>query len=264
MHGTLPGPLLSFLALSGLFGLIEAFRSHARRQPIFRQGYLTDVIYWLATPFLGKAIVTLSVGLAALPLILLLYGRFDRATWPSGHGPLARLALWQQAILILLVSDFIGYWMHRLFHGGRLWRFHAVHHSSTQLDWLSSVRVHPVNEVLMRIAGALPLLACGFKFIAVAGILPFLTFFAILLHANLDWDFGPFRYFIASPCFHRWHHADEREAEDKNFAGLFPIYDLMFGTFYLPRHRLPEHFGTGTPVPAGLLGQLAFPFRKQP
>ena len=263
MRSTFAGIMIAFIVLSIVFGLIEAFRSRSRRQPIFRRGYLTDVVYWLFTPVVTRSVVTVCVAIAALPIAFLIYGRVDRDMLLAGYGPLSRLPLWEQAILILLVSDFIGYWMHRLFHGRRLWLFHAVHHSSTDLDWLSSVRVHPVNDVLMRIASTLPLLLFGFKVTAVASILPFLTLFAILLHANLDWDFGPFRYLIASPCFHRWHHTDEREARDKNFAGLFPIYDVMFGTFYMPRNRSPEIFGTATPVPAGLLGQLVFPFRRQ-
>ena len=263
MRGTFAGILIAFVALSMAFGLVEAFRSRTRRQPIFRRGYTTDVTYWLFTPVVTRSVVTIAVAAAAAPVALLIYGRVDRETVLAGYGPLSQLPLWQQAILILLIADFVGYWMHRLFHGGRLWRFHAVHHSSTELDWLSSVRVHPLNDALMRISSTLPLLALGFKVTAVASVLPLLTLFAIMLHANLDWDFGLFRFLIASPRFHRWHHTDEQQARDKNFAGLFPIYDLIFGTFYLPRNRLPERFGTSTPVPHGLLGQLAFPFRKQ-
>lgn len=263
MRSTFAGILISFIVLSVVFGILEAVRSKSRRQPIFRHGYLIDVAYWLFTPVVTRSVVSVCVDIAALPVAFLLYGRVDREMLLAGYGPMSRLPLWQQAILILLISDFIGYWMHRLFHGRRLWRFHAVHHSSTELDWLSSVRVHPVNDVLMRLASTLPLLLFGFKVTAVASILPFLTLFAILLHANLDWHFGPLRFVIASPCFHRWHHTNEQEARDMNFAGLFPIYDLIFGTFYLPRNRSPRNFGTATGVPGGLLGQLVFPFRKE-
>jgi sterol desaturase/sphingolipid hydroxylase (fatty acid hydroxylase superfamily) len=154
------------------------------------------------------------------------------------------------------------YWMHRLFHGRRLWRFHAVHHSSVDLDWLSAVRLHPVNDALMRIAGAVPLLALGFAPVAIVGIAPVVTVMAILVHANLDWDWGPLRGVLASPRFHRWHHTDEANARDKNFAGLLPVWDLLFGTYYMPRNRLPQQFGTSSPVPAGLVGQILFPFRS--
>jgi sterol desaturase/sphingolipid hydroxylase (fatty acid hydroxylase superfamily) len=65
------------------------------------------------------------------------------------------------------------------------------------------------------------------------------------------------------PRFHRWHHTDESEARDKNFAGLLPLWDILFGTYYMPRDRRPASYGTATPVPTGLLGQLIFPFRAQ-
>lgn len=152
--------------------------------------------------------------------------------------------------------------MHRAFHGRRLWAFHAVHHSSVDLDWLSAVRLHPVNDAVMRVAGMLPVLALGFAPVAVAGIVPVLTLMAILVHANVDWDWGPFRALIASPRFHRWHHTDETQARDKHFAGLLPLWDILFGTYHMPERQRPTSFGTATPVPTSLVGQIVFPFRK--
>jgi sterol desaturase/sphingolipid hydroxylase (fatty acid hydroxylase superfamily) len=180
----------------------------------------------------------------------------------GGFGPLSRLPLWLQAIVILVLGDFIGYWMHRAFHGRRLWRFHAIHHSSVDLDWLSAVRLHPVNDALMRIAGTLPLLALGLAPAAVVGVVPVLTVMAIVVHANVTWDWGPLRSVVASPRFHRWHHTDETQARDKNFAGLFPLWDILFGTYYMPRQSLPSSFGAGEHIPEGLWGQLLFPFRR--
>src|SRR5262249_19046922 len=127
----------------------------------------------------------------------------------------------------------------RGFHGARLWRAHAVHHSSVDLDWLSAVRLYPVNDLVMRIVGALPILLLGFALIGVTAILPILTLLAILVHANLDWDWGPLRWLIALPRFHRWHQTDESKARDKNFAGLLPLWDILFGTYYMPRDRRP-------------------------
>lgn len=100
------------------------------------------------------------------------------------------------------------------FHGRTLWHFHAVHHCSTEVDWLSSVRLHPVNNVASRVVAVV--------LIALAG---------------LPWTFGPLRYALTSPAFHRWHHTSEAEGMDKNFSGLFPWIDLIFGTFYMPKGR---------------------------
>jgi len=89
---------------------------------------------------------------------------------------------------------------------------------------------------------------------------PFLALFGLLLHANVTWSFGPLRYVIASPAFHRWHHSSEEAGLDRNFAGLFPIWDLLFRTFLVPAHA-PRVFGVGDAIPDGFVGQMAWPFQ---
>jgi sterol desaturase/sphingolipid hydroxylase (fatty acid hydroxylase superfamily) len=213
-------------------------------------------------PFVNHYLVG-GVALLALGVFALItYGRIDQAQILAGFGPLSRLPVAVQAILMLLLSDFIGYWTHRGFHGRRLWPIHAIHHSSRSLDWLSATRVHPVGEIIGRLAIMLPLLAMGFAPMAVGYVAPVIGVFGLLLHANLDWDWGPLRTVIASPRFHRWHHTSEADALDKNFAGLFPVWDILFGTYFMPRDRVPERFGTDTPVPDGLYAQMMFPFRR--
>lgn len=263
MTPTVKSVVISFLILFVAFRLLELFRAKERRLPVLRRGLWTDMIYWCFTPLVTRVVSGIGIAVVVFPIGYVLYGKVDRDLIMHGFGPLSHLALWIQAAGILVLGDFIGYWMHRSFHGRRLWKFHAVHHSSVDFDWLSSVRLHPVNDLLMRIATVLPVLALGFAPIALGGVVPILTMLAILVHANVDWDWGPFRSIVASPRFHRWHHTDETEARDKNFAGLLPLFDILFGTYYMPGDRLPAIFGTATPVPSGLAGQLLFPFRHK-
>jgi sterol desaturase/sphingolipid hydroxylase (fatty acid hydroxylase superfamily) len=89
---------------------------------------------------------------------------------------------------------------------------------------------------------------------------PINVLFSSLVHANLNWTYGPFRYVIASPVFHRWHHTSQEEGRDKNFAPTFPFLDVIFGTFYMPKGKLPETFGVDDPVPDDFIGQLKYPF----
>ena len=96
-----------------------------------------------------------------------------------------------------------------------LWGFHAIHHSSKTVDWLSSVRLHPVNDVVSRVLQVLPLYWIGFNAGVLAGFVPFLTLYALLLHANVNWTYGRLRFVIASPTFHRWHHTSEEEASTR-------------------------------------------------
>ncbi len=259
----LAGLFVGLLLLSAFFWIVESLFAANPDQPRLhrRRGFATDVVYWFATPLVTKSIS--QIGLALL--LVLIYRERPveiREMLLARETGLASQPLWLQAIEILVIGDFIAYWMHRAFHGRRLWKFHAIHHCSKDLDWLSSVRLHPVNDWLTRWVQASALVLLGFSPLAVAAYVPFLTFYAIFLHANVSWGFGPLGKVVASPRFHRWHHTSEDEGLDKNFAGLFPFFDVLFGTYYMPKDRVPKRFGIrNDDVPEGFLGQLAYPFR---
>ena len=254
------------LVLSGAFWLLERWRPSIAGQRRDRAQTLTDLAYWFFTPLVTRFVTRVSVGLVFVLLALGQGVSFDdfRQTVTTRHTSASSLPSWVQIPLILLLADLLAYWSHRLFHGRWLWPFHAIHHSSTTVDWLSSVRLHPVNDVISRIVQVLPLYWMGFNGTVLAAFVPFLTLYALLLHANVSWTYGPLRYVIASPAFHRWHHTSEEEGLDKNFSGLFPFIDAAFGTFYMPTDRQPQRFGIlNSDVPDGLLGQLAYPFRSK-
>ncbi len=261
---TFPGVLATLLILSVIFFVIEriAGRGRNRIQPVFRRGWFTDVVYWFTTILLTKPFVRLMLVLPLTVLILAKVTSVDilRLGEYRGFGPLSRQPVWLQVVQIYLLVDFAGYWNHRLFHRGKWWPFHAVHHSSEDLDWLGSLRVHPVNDLVNKMVQVCPVLLMGYNPTVTLSTAPVLTFYAIFLHANVNWDFGPLRGVIATPVFHRWHHSRDREAWDKNFAGLLPLWDLLFGTYYMPKGRYPENFGICEPMPAGYLGQLWEPF----
>jgi sterol desaturase/sphingolipid hydroxylase (fatty acid hydroxylase superfamily) len=261
--------LLGALAVLSLgFGLLEWRFPSVRGQLKFRRaGYFTDVAWWLFTPTVGKLFtgVIVAVCVIALGAVLgigitgdHLRGIAERDTF------IGRQPLLLQIGAFLLLADFLAYWSHRAHHTlGRLWKLHAVHHSSTEVDWLSSVRVHPLNDAIGSTVVAAPLLLLGFSVGTLGAYLPFLTLYAIGLHSNLGWSFGPLRHVFASPTYHRWHHSAEPEAINKNFAGLFPFWDRVFGTLYMPKDRQPTTFGVvGDAPPAAFLPQLIYPFRS--
>ncbi len=246
-----------FLVAMIFFWFIERFFAANRQQPFFRKGYKSDVLYWFMTPILSRSAFKYVLVVILLPFI---FKTPENMQAYLEMMPVGELPLPLQIFLMLFVGDFIAYWSHRAFHTGKLWPFHAVHHSSEEVDWLSAVRMHPVNQGAMYIIQVLALLALGFDPRLLAAYLPIITFHAILTHANVPWDFGPLRYVIASPVFHRWHHTVLEEGRDKNFALMFPVFDLMFGTLYMPKGRLPEKFGASTPVPEGFFAQMIYPF----
>ena len=241
-----------------LFAFVERVLGRARG-PWLRRGCWTDAAYWFFTIAVIKPMNRLALMLPVAFLVWLGCASVTdfRNNAYQGFGPLAAQPLALQAIEVYLLADFIAYWTHRLFHRGKWWPFHAVHHSSEHLDWLSAVRVHPVNDLVNKLLQASPLLLLGFNPMVTLSTAPFFTLYAIFLHARVDWDFGPLRWIIATPVFHRWHHSRQAEAIDKNFAGLFPLWDLLFGTLYLPRDKMPEDFGVlEKNFPQDLPGQL--------
>ena len=172
--------------------------------------------------------------------------------------------MWLQTVEILIIADFADYWTHRTFHTSRLWRFHAVHHSAEEMTWLAAGRMHPVNDAVTRVGQVVPIALMGFSAQGIVLAVPYLVFYVIVLHANLRWDFGPLRYVLVSPAYHRWHHTSDAEGLDKNFAGIFPAWDLLFGTCHFPR-REPARFGVNhETLPESLWGQLLYPFRRAP
>ncbi len=254
--------LIGLFILSAFFFVVERVLGRGRKQPVIRKGWWTDVVYWFCTPLVTKQLVGLAIILPVALLVLAGVASVEglKLRTYAGFGPISRQPLWLQGIEIYALGDLIGYWTHRMFHSGRWWPFHAVHHSSEELDWLGSVRVHPVNDLVSKLTQVTPLLLLGFNPWVTLSSAVFFTFYAIFIHANVNWDFGPLRSVIATPVFHRWHHCKDREAWDKNFAGLFPFWDILFGTYYMPKGRYPENFGIHEPMPAGFLGQLWEPF----
>jgi sterol desaturase/sphingolipid hydroxylase (fatty acid hydroxylase superfamily) len=91
------------------------------------------------------------------------------------------------------------------------------------------------------------------------------TLWAFLVHANVRWNLRWVEPFLATPRFHHWHHTnDSPQVLDKNYAAIFPWIDRLFGTLYMPANaRWPAVYGTDTPMPEDLIGQLVQPFKAQ-
>lgn len=222
----------------------------------------TDALWWFLFPLFGRyASLTLIVVIGSFLSI----AGADTEPYLGASGPLSRLPFAAQIVVYLLLADLGLYLTHRAFHGASLWRFHAVHHSPRMLDWISANRFHPVDQALH---GALPdvvLMALGIPPAAIIAVASFQSFHGALIHANLRWDFGPFRYWLVSPVYHRWHHTDVGRGGAKNFAATFPLFDWIFGTLYMPRGELPDAYGVDDPeFPTQWGRQIVYPFLPQP
>ena len=247
--------LLNILLLALLFVPIERLFPRRPEQGVFRIGWTTDGVHFLVSHVMVQALTFLIL--------------FPATTLARFWQPEAlRVALRGQPLLlqfleVLLIADLTQYAVHRAFHRvPALWRFHAVHHSSRDLDWIAGSRLHLVDILATRSLVFLPLFLLGFKESALNAYLGFVSFHAVFIHANLRFRFTALEPFLVMPRFHHWHHASADEARDRNFAVHLPWLDRLFGTAYVPDDRWPDAYGiAGDPVPEGYLRQMAYPFR---
>lgn len=248
--------VLDLLVLALLFIPLErAFALHPE-QRVLRAGLQTDLAHF-AVSHLGVGLIAL-VALSPARVVL---GRVGL------HGLQAAVSsqpLWLQLAAIVLLADLFQYAIHRCFHAlPALWRFHAVHHSSRQLDWLAGSRLHLVDIVVVRAFTLLPLQLLGFSERALVVYLVGVSFHAVWIHANMRPRFGVLRHLVVTPEFHHWHHAADPEAVDRNFAVHLPWIDRLFGTAHVP-DRWPERYGiAGDPVPETWPAQLVWPFGRR-
>jgi sterol desaturase/sphingolipid hydroxylase (fatty acid hydroxylase superfamily) len=246
IFGLLVGALI-FVPLERLFAL-------RKEQKVFRQGWRSDVLHFLFTRTLSEACGFIVIG----SLLLLLHWLVS-PTFQAAVAAQPRLVQFLEAVLIANVG---GYFGHRLSHEiPFLWRFHAVHHSSAQMDWLAAARVHPLDQIVTKSLTLVPLYLMGFSKATFGAYVGLATLHAVFIHANVKFKFGKLRWWLGTPEFHHWHHSNEPQAFNRNFAGELPLLDWIFGTIYLP-DRLPTAYGTNEPVPTGYVGQMLFPFRR--
>ena len=252
--------LVWMLICGATFTLFAVLMPGNTQQKILRKGLLPDIGYWFLCHSLYSQMLTWII--AGLVFVFI----HDSARWGTfmthGFGVFSGLSIFAQLVIVFIVYDLMQYGTHRLFHQKLLWNFHAIHHSSVDLDWLSGTRFHPFNLFIHSVMVGMIVFFLGFDPLVFVIIGPFNIFYSALVHSNVNWTFGPLRYIVASPVYHRWHHTSPAEGGEKNFAPTFPVIDYIFGTFYMPKGEFPTKFGVLDPVPKTLYGQLVYPFRK--
>jgi sterol desaturase/sphingolipid hydroxylase (fatty acid hydroxylase superfamily) len=241
------------LVLAAVFVPLERLAT-LRPQKVLRPLWKTDVVHLIVNNILSTIGLVIVV---AIPAVLL-----RRAVGTGFQHAVTSQSEWLQLLEALAITEVAGYWAHRATHRVPwLWRFHAVHHSISEMDWLAAGRLHPVDQIFTRACVILPLFVLGFSKATFGGYLVFATIWAIFIHANVRFTFGPLRWVVSTPAYHHWHHTNDAGAVNRNFAGQLPIVDLVFGTFHLPAKRWPSTYGIDDPIPGTYLEQLAWPFR---
>jgi sterol desaturase/sphingolipid hydroxylase (fatty acid hydroxylase superfamily) len=249
------GPMKTLLIAAAIFVPFERLAALHGTQPALRPGWAMD------------ALTGLMNGVLLYTALLAVLGGVDAAAaWsvPQLRHWVGLRPLIVQGAIALALGDLGVYAIHRLQHTVPwLWRFHAVHHSAEEMDWLVGFRFHPVDLFLLRLGSLGPLVALNFSPAAIAIFAGVSGWQAWLVHANVRMPYGPMRWLLVSPEFHHWHHSAEREAHDRNYASVVASWDVLFGTIFLPAGRQPLHYGIDERVPAGWIGRFFHPFRPQ-
>jgi sterol desaturase/sphingolipid hydroxylase (fatty acid hydroxylase superfamily) len=249
------GAVIGTLILTILLYGLERLFPEQEHQPALHEGTKINALYFLFDALVAKRLVTAASIVVLIAAVALKMPRLML---------LAHQPLWLQTVEALLVADFCGYWSHRMLHEiPALWRLHKIHHSSERLDWLASARVHPLESVWNRSALLLPLFLLGFSPGITAFFGPLIAIYPVFIHSNVRWGYGWIGYVVASPAFHRWHHSADREALNKNYSGLLPLFDFVFGTAHFPKSGRPVRYGLdGEHAPSSFWQQLKWPFRN--
>ena len=251
----LAGTLVFTLAYLTLFELLVPLEPswHLRREDAW-----PDVAHLvLVNAFSGIGAV------AALSVILRLHqaAGLEYAFWRD--VPLAA-----QAVVAMIVGEFLPYWYHRLSHGNHLflWRVHAIHHITPRLNSLKGSWMHPLNTFVNAFTKMLPVLALGFSEETLVVVSVFSLVIGYLSHANIDARTGFLDYLIATPHVHHFHHS-LRPEEARNYGVNVMLWDLLFGTYFNAPRRVSEVGvqpapGSRYPRLNSVLQQLRFPFER--
>ncbi|MBS1910980.1 MAG: sterol desaturase family protein [Bacteroidetes bacterium] len=252
----MPIAILSPLVVTGcalIIILLERLFPYDRGQPFLRDGLFGDlVLYSIVQSYvLAYVIFGIAHGL-------------DHLTGLSSHGIISGWPIPMQLLLSLVTHDLYIYWFHRLQHRiPALWRIHEAHHSTKDVDWLSGSRSHALEILINQSIEFTPLILLGAHpdVLLYKGMVD--AVWGMYIHSNIDVRSGRLQRVINGPEMHRWHHAVDEDAHNRNFSTKFAIWDWMFGTAYLPTGRKPRGYGLGEePFPHGYLRQLAFAFRR--
>jgi sterol desaturase/sphingolipid hydroxylase (fatty acid hydroxylase superfamily) len=249
-----PSVFASYLFLAVCERLLPWHRSwlHSR-------GDLRTDIGFLGVNALMNATLTPVVLVASTVVGIALSQRIGGDLWPSGWPILPQLAL------ALVVAELVEYSFHRAMHEVPwLWRFHATHHSAPRLYWLNAARFHPIDLFFVGVVKLAPLAVLGAGAPVFALVQLFSAVHGAFQHANVPVRLGPLNWIFSMTELHRWHHSKAIEESNTNYGGNLIVWDVVFGTRFLPADREPpEEIGIEAlpAFPMGFWANLAAPFR---
>ena len=213
-----------------------------------------DALYLVTVQMVLPQILTLFFGITLVRYLQTVDLQVTRL-WPS------QLPLAVQVALMLLVAEFLRYWLHIAAHNTKLlWRLHAVHHSPHKLYWLNVGRFHPLEKALQYLLDALPFIIVGVSEQVLALYLVFYAVNGFFQHSNVDARYGVLNYVVSGAELHRWHHSKLMHESNRNYGNNLIVWDLLFGSWFLPTDRRVGDLGLiNRDYPLSFLEQLKAP-----
>lgn len=191
--------IVNLVFLGFIFIPLERLFPHRPEQTVFRTEWREDLFYYLVSSMLVQVLTFLT--LAPSHAILTHTDLTDLRSL-VGSQP-----LWLQVIEIMILTDFVQYWLHRAFHRvPALWKFHAVHHSAQEMDWIAGARMHFLEVIVLRAVTATPMFVVGFSEAALQTYILIVYVYSSILHSNLRIEPKWLTKVLATPRFHHWHH----------------------------------------------------------
>ncbi len=228
------GTIVMFLILGAIFAPLEHLIPFSRRW-LSDKDATTDWMLFFGGKFWGDYI-SAPIRLATVSIVVQeISPEIGQGYWPGNWNPVV------QVFLLLSVKDFFRYWYHRWMHESEfMWRWHAVHHSSKRLYWFNGTRSHPIEGLVSSLLWGIPLafIQAPVEIVFVTGLLG--RTIGRFQHTNMDLILGPFDYIFSSPKNHRYHHSAKISEGHSNYGGDVIFWDILFGTFYLPKGQQPS------------------------
>ena len=251
----LVGISLFFLVLERIFPW--------RKQKLLRKSILTDTIYLVFNAhYLNIAIETVQIFIL---LKLNDYVKINDYLSIFDIELISGQSFIIQFIILFFTHDFIQWLIHVSLHNiPVLWKFHKIHHTIEELDWIGNFKFHWFEIVVYKSILYFPLAFFGYNSNVLFWFAVFSTAQGHFNHSNLKMSLGPLRYFFNTPVMHVWHHNLLLKKEEKtvNYGINLSIWDWIFNTAYMPKNKHPKKIGIidKNKIPKSFIRQELYPF----
>ncbi|BAO55960.1 sterol desaturase family protein [Nonlabens marinus] len=255
------------IGLSTLVFVLEIWLPWRKDQKILRRDFWLDLFYLFFNFFLFSLVGYNAISNVGVQLFNDL---LNSVGWENIVAiKVDKLPVWVQLLIMFVIADFIQWNIHRLLHRVPwLWEFHKVHHSVKEMGFAAQFRFHFMETIIYKTLQYAPLAMIGFGIQQFFVVHMLGVFIGHLNHANLNWDYGPFKYILNNPKMHLWHHARKLPENHKygiNYGLSLSVWDYLFRTAHVPFHdpNLELGFPGDEDFPDDLAHQMIVPFKPK-